>query len=1135
MSSSPSLKSLFATGRKHFAKKAYAEALKAWKEAQAICRQTKQKREEGIVGIYISHALKALGKNKEALISATQSVRILRETDDPISLRRALVAMGRLLLSLDYIEEASRAFSQAAAKQSKTGPDKEQVQLLLEAGSALASIGQLGQSQIQYSEAIELSKAIGEAELQADALAAKGQLLLQIGETQQAQEVFQEISQLSDRLANPALKAPALLGLAEVDITLGKFDDAETNVLQAQQILEKTGGPMRESMAQYYLAIIILRKGQPNDALKLAEKASRTFKQRRSKVWQAKSQVLVGQILMELEQKRKALEAFDQAIKLFSQVKAKAQSTWARVEKGKALLSSGQERAAEKEFGQALRYYHELKHGEEEARIYLEIAEYMNRQEKYDEAREHCLQAIQQLKDRQDEEREIQAYQILFQVAQGRTRFEEDLALLQEGLERAKVQKKSLLAASISVNLAQLKISSDSPDKAVTILKDAIGDEHLPREQKAEANLNLGLALIKQRKFAEAIEPLQEAIAHFDPQQKHSKAIAYYNLSEALKQTEQRAERIAALEGAMANLPPSVDEKLQARLSLDLAPFIASKDADRAIQYYKQALKFYEKWDMPLERFTALIGEATLLSQKKQHDEALEYVTQALLLAEELDIPVKPTSKSFIYLQQAEEIAILVALQKWIEREESGIIEKIIDWSTRRKVAKLLPLLPDNLGFEKCSELPTLFQKGNKLFLQAAKLRMDLKQLPRNKAKPHEFTAGSKAIRSLLNNFLNEININRNVISAACLDPGKCIPPRDYRMLQKIIALMPPKRRWIMINFDMFRKRNQIIVTIDDHISRHAVHTLPISQDLISLILKIWSMGKTNELLPATELEDIGINLYRSLLPTSLKKELTEHSYDYIQIITDEFLHHVPFELLFDGHQYWGLKYPINWAPNLQFLESTLKTQAISPQETHSSIFGGSTGPREHPARKRKAEEILQSFLSSISAKAGGSESTLLFEQDFTRQEFAKACREPRTLIYLSTPTSIHHSKGEITLNQPDSLRAIEIGVTTKFEGAPIVVLDEAKQLDPLENGLSLATFLRRFVAAGATSIVFTRYLPNPQIQPHFTKVFTHRVYERDPIAVALLNTRRELANMQRSPNSWLPYTLAGNPFATLY
>jgi hypothetical protein len=354
-------------------------------------------------------------------------------------------------------------------------------------------------------------------------------------------------------------------------------------------------------------------------------------------------------------------------------------------------------------------------------------------------------------------------------------------------------------------------------------------------------------------------------------------------------------------------------------------------------------------------------------------------------------------------------------------------------------------------------------------------------------------------------------------------------------MLQKIIALMPPKRRWILINYDMFRRRNRIIVTIYDHINRHAVHTLPISQDLIALISKLWSIGKTNELPPATELEDMGINLYRSLLPTPLKRDLTEHTYDYIQIVTDDFLHHVPFELLFDGHQFWGLKYPINWAPNLQFLESTLKTQALAQQETPSAIFCGGASPEEQPAKKAKTEEILQAFLSSISAKAGESEPTLLLGESFTRQGLAKACIEPRTLIYFSTPTGIHHSKGEITLHHPDSLRAIEIGITTKFEGTPIVVLDEAKQIDPLETGLSLVTFLRRLVAAGATSIVFTRYLPNPRIQPHFTKTFTHRLYERDPIAVALLNTRREIANLQKLPSSWLPYTLAGNPFSTLF
>ncbi|MFX1564202.1 MAG: tetratricopeptide repeat protein, partial [Promethearchaeota archaeon] len=594
MSSQPNVESLFSTGRKHFANKAYAKSLEAWKAAQKLYHQSKQKREEGIVGIYISQALKALGQNKEALVSATQAVRILRDINDPISLRRALVAMAHLLYALDYVEEAGRAFSQAAEKQSEDGPDKEQVQLLMEAGAALARVGRLRQSQLQYAEAIRLAKIIGETELQADALADQAQVLLRLGETQQAHMTFQTLAQLSTKVAKPALRAYAFLGLAEIDLVQGKVHDAETIVRQAQETLHKAGDITGEAMTYYYLGRITFQKDQLKDALKFAERASRTFKQQGKKPWLAKSQLLTAQILKDLDQKREALQLYDQAIELFSNTKEKAQGMWARVEKGKALLCFGQERAAEKEFTQALRYYRNLKNTEQEVRIYLEVAECMNQQGKYNEAREQCILAIEQLKNLQTEEWEIQAYQILLKVTQGRARYAEDLPLFQEGLKRAKAQDKPLLAVSISVILAQLTIDSDSPDKAISILKEATGDNRLPLEQRAEANLQLGLALMKQRKFAEAVEPLQEAIAHIDSKQKHNKAIAYYQLSEALKQLKQKPQRQDALEGAIANLPPGIDDKLQALVSLELAPLIAQKDTERAIHFYEQSRKFFE-------------------------------------------------------------------------------------------------------------------------------------------------------------------------------------------------------------------------------------------------------------------------------------------------------------------------------------------------------------------------------------------------------------------------------------------------------------------------------------------------------------------------------------------------------------
>ena len=113
MSTQPDADALFNTGRKCYVKKEFNEALKAWNAALMQYQAAGKKRESGVVSHEIGKALLALGQKKEALVSCTQAVRILREINDPPALRTALLTMGRVLEELSYFEEANRANIQA--------------------------------------------------------------------------------------------------------------------------------------------------------------------------------------------------------------------------------------------------------------------------------------------------------------------------------------------------------------------------------------------------------------------------------------------------------------------------------------------------------------------------------------------------------------------------------------------------------------------------------------------------------------------------------------------------------------------------------------------------------------------------------------------------------------------------------------------------------------------------------------------------------------------------------------------------------------------------------------------------------------------------------------------------------------
>lgn len=1138
VSSQPEADALLAAGVRYYAEKAYDKALETWKTAQKLYEKVGKKRELGLVSSYMARALTALERHKDALISCTQAVRLLREVDELAELQRALVTMGRALESLGHVEEATRAFEQAVDVHPREEHATERVGLLLEVGTALERAGHFNRSLSRYADAAKAAETAGDRDLQADALAAHARILQQLGNHQQATSVLQELSKLLDKAGKPILSAHALLGLASSLIAQELVDKAEDMINKALAIFAKSRDTSGELVAEYHLTRILLFRGLPTEALSHADRVLKEFEHEGDIIGQAQSALLVADISVRLGNEQRALQLYDRAIELFVEAKEQVHSLQSRVSKGKALLRLGKQTQAEKEFAQALRYYREHQNSEQEARIYLEVAELLNELGHYDDAVEHCKLAIQRLQDMKDEEAETKAYAVLLRATQRGSRPKEGLTLIQQAVERARIQNKMVLSSSLSISLAQLTID-EAPDEAVTVLEQAIHNSQLPQERRAEVALSLSKALMKQGQFAKAAQQLNQTIADSVPLPGFDTAGAYYLLSEAYRHLNQSRLRKESLEGALAHLPQSADELFRARLHVELGALAASDDQENAIQEYQEAASLFEKWDSPQEQFNALLDAATLLVSRR-HEEALPLIEKSLMIAEELDIEPARFSqgeqppRSHEHLQQAIEVALLVALAEYGVRKERTSIANIMDWSTRRKVAQLLPFMASNLGFERCTELPQLQQEEARLVQQAAGLLQQLARLPRAEASRKVFTTRRAELRSQLTDLLNKLDVNRNVAAAACADPGQTLPPRNYKILDKLMAITLPDRRWVLLNYDVLLARNRIIVTMTDHVGRHSSYGLQVPPDLPSIIGKFQAAREANELPSTVELQDLGAYLFRSLVPGKLARDLEAHPYGYLQIVPDAHLNQIPFELLFDGRDYWGLKYPMSWAPDPFFLESALKTQALAPTAAPSLLLGVNTDPDERLKTKRTADETARAFLAAVRTSPASSEAPVLVGPEFNRERLSAALEQPRTLIFLITPTTLHHRKGEIALLQPDSLRVIELGTTFAFLGAPILVLTECTQLDTREDGLSLAAFLRCLMAAGATSVVFSRWLPNPSLQPQFAAELGKRLSEGDPISLALMHARRKLASLQPSPQSWIPYTLCGNPFPSL-
>ncbi|MFX0168071.1 MAG: CHAT domain-containing protein [Candidatus Hodarchaeota archaeon] len=1134
MSTPPKGDELFNSGLRYFKEKKPEKALQEWNLALNIYKEEGEKRKTGIVSTYIARALHELGRYKEALVSSTQAVRILREQTDPAALKQSLITMGRTMQSFGYLEEATQALEQAAEISSPSEDRRHRVILLTEISQALARAGRYRESATRLTEALGITKDLGDQQLHGDTLAEYARILQQLEEPDKAEKVFLQLIQLWKQIGNPELGAYAQLGLASTYLAKDLFDQAEACIQRAEAFFLKSADAMGTALTKYHKARILLQRGQPETALPLGEAALQYFQSQQNLLAYAETAIVVAQILEHLVQDIRSLRLFDKAIEMFSQVGEQARLLQTHVTKGIALLRLGNRRQAEQEFTQAIRYYQEHKRPVQEAQIYIQVANTFFQLAQFRDAIEQSKMAIQLLRSQQEESLEIKAYRLLLNALQQSQRLQEDLAFLRKAEREATTQGKNWLASSLGVSLALLDQKSQTPDQIRSTLENTIRSENLPEELRAEAAINLGLLFMKNEQYSEAAQYLSQAIKDFKDSSYFDKSATYHHLAEAYRHLKKPNLQKEALLGALQTIDPQKDEVLRGRICLELGPLIEMEDAKAALKYYNAATTIFKTKELTQELLVVLQHHANLLAQTEDYQQALELITEAVRVAEELDIPATGSIERPLEWKHTQQIvgeAINIAAHYYHKHADRAIINRVIDWSTPRKVIRLHPFLAETLGFERCPELSKLMNEDQSLLTKASELRQQLSQTTFEGVNQEETQTRRTALRSELDEVLENININRNVIAAACQDPGRGMVPNDYRMLEKLTALMPPDRRWILINYDVLDEKQRIIITTLDHVGRHTLHILPISADLESVVQRLQQVKTTQELPSIVDLRDMASFLYRSLIPSRLDRELQTHTYGFLQFITDGFLNNVPFDIMYDGKEYWGLKHPMAWVPDFQCLESSLKTKALAQSGPTTVLLGVNSNPDGRSARRQRAEEIARVFLAAVPNQQKVNEPIVLFGREFTRAQLARNVDQPRTLLYFSTPTTLHYRKGEIPLQHPDSLRVIEIGVSSIFRGAPILVLDESTRTEPRADGLSTVGFLRHLVAAGAPSILFTRWTPEPQLQPVFTQSLLKHLYEGDPIAVALFHTRRKLASKGPSPHSWLAYSLCGNPF----
>ena len=370
---------------------------------------------------------------------------------------------------------------------------------------------------------------------------------------------------------------------------------------------------------------------------------------------------------------------------------------------------------------------------------------------------------------------------------------------------------------------------------------------------------------------------------------------------------------------------------------------------------------------------------------------------------------------------------------------------------------------------------------------------------------------------------------------------GTALPSKPEELITAFQQEIPPK--WIILDYfhDKTEKRYLIFVLQKDkeiQMYRTKVIDQEEQQQLAQSILRIHNTIRSiNRDNAEEELAQIGKKLYKLLIPSNLADYLQQNPFDYLTIIPSGSMHSYPLELLHDDVNYWGLKYAMTRAFNLQTLRAALYSRK-EERKQYALLVGNPTANMMIPLSKIYGEEvegIIDASLQRISKDLVELEG-LLQNEGYTTHRLSEENADESTILSMlnGNPYSLIHFATHALFNakhpnyshlllregsEISELYAHEIPVKTVLSGNPLVNL-VACESGGVETELGDEVFglARGFIEAGALSIIMTGWI----VREFYACLFFKDFYDlyitlKLPIAEVLRLARVNIQNSLRT------------------
>jgi len=280
------------------------------------------------------------------------------------------------------------------------------------------------------------------------------------------------------------------------------------------------------------------------------------------------------------------------------------------------------------------------------------------------------------------------------------------------------------------------------------------------------------------------------------------------------------------------------------------------------------------------------------------------------------------------------------------------------------------------------------------------------------------------------------------------------------------------------------------------------------------------------------ELMDIGGILYTQFLPPLTRENIQHLDPEYIYVITND--SNIPWELTYDGDDFWCLKYGFSRLPSRpgSFFQERIfighRITPISPNEINVLIIADPEGDLKAAAQEADSIESMFKNLTldrKISVKTLKQKRANLFD-------VLKELRKPKyDIIHFAGHASLRYEQDgeEAGLKLSDGLLSLNEVKRIRWH----VIQKQDRYIAPKKpivfcNACATESFCFAFIDAGASAFIGTFYETKDSPSAELASVFYKNVVNGLTFGNALREARKQIRTKYKGTSYWAPYILYG-------